>query len=418
MKKSNTLFITIFLIIGYCNNSHAVVQEQNPTNINTVESLSLHSKILQEKREFWVKLPEQYYSNKNENYPVIYILDGVSLQENIITVYNNYWGHFMPHCILVGIRNQNTRKRDLTLSSSDTPATWSPDQKTGGAEKFTEFIASELIPYIDSNYKSSPYRTLIGHSYAGLFTINAFLNHTQLFTNYLAIDPSLHWADQKLVKLAETKLKTGNFKGKSLFMSMASEQLHIFDETVTFENVSKDKTEFTLFSRSILSFSQLAMDNSANGLNFKFQNYPEDLHGTVPLPSMIDGLTFLFEWFQFKSPQKYNNPETTISEIKDLLATQASIYKSHLGYEVPPMVEEMLNGYGYMNLQMGHPDKAKMFFELAIKYYPESANSYDSMADYYQSMNDTKNAITNVKKAYDISQSEYHKTKLIQLQKE
>ena len=121
-----------------------------------------------------------------------------------------------------------------------------------------------------------------------------------------------------------------------------------------------------------------------NELNFDWKIYPEDLHGTVPLPSMQDGLVFLFNWYQFKHPQKYNNPDTSVKEIEELLKAQAEIYLEHFGYSVPPMVEELFNGYGYMNLQMGNPEKSLLFFKKGIQYYPSSASVYDSIADYYE----------------------------------
>ena len=79
---------------------------------------------------------------------------------------------------------------------------------------------------------------------------------------------------------------------------------------ITINNIMEDASEFTLFARSIIEFSQLAKSQNQNGLNFSWKIYQEDLHGTVPLPSMRDGLIYVFKWYQFKSPQKYNNPDT------------------------------------------------------------------------------------------------------------
>ena len=67
---------------------------------------------------------------------------------------------------------------------------------SGGAERFTQFLADELIPTIERTYPTSGHRTLIGHSYAGLFTIHTLIHHPDLFRNYVAIDPSLDWDDQ------------------------------------------------------------------------------------------------------------------------------------------------------------------------------------------------------------------------------
>ena len=130
---------------------------------------------------------------------------------------------------------------------------------------------------------------------------------------------------------------------------------------------------------------------------------------------MRDGLVNLFEWYQFKTPQLYNNPDTSIETIKQLLKKQEEIYTNALGYEFPPMPEEMLNGYGYMNLQMGQPDKALLFFQTNIDYFPNSANAYDSMADYYESKGDKAKALTYVTKAYELSGSEYHKERMEKL---
>ncbi len=378
---------------------------------------SIFSNTLNESRDFWVQLPENFEPDNTEKYAVIYLMDGFSLESTLEAVYGNYWGHYLPHMILVGVSNRNHRTRDLTTSQITMRRGSAFDSETGGAEAFTKFMENELIPYIDNKYPTLAYRTLIGHSYAGLFTINMLVNHKHLFQNYIAIDPSLDWDDQKLLKQAKEKLSTASYQGKSLFVSLAAEQLHMWNEEITMENIMDDTSEFTLFARSIIEFSNYAKSQKQNGLNFSWKVYPEDLHGTVPLPSMSDGLVFLFEWYQFKSPQKYNNPETPIEELVSLLEQQEQIYTEHFGVPTAPMIDEMLNGYGYMNMQMGQPEKAFMFFNMNIKYNPTSANAYDSMAEYYESQNDKENALKYLNKAYELSGDNYYKDRIEALNK-
>ena len=378
---------------------------------------SIFSTSLDENREFWVKLPETYSLNSDQKYPVVYLLDGFSLQNTLETIYDNYWGHYLPHMILVGISNKNNRTRDLTTSQIKTRRGSVVNVETGGATKFTQFIENELIPHIDNTYPTTPYRTIIGHSYAGLFTINMLLNHNYLFNNYIAIDPSLDWDNQKLLKEAKEKMVKENYNGKSLFVSLAAEQLHMWNEEINMLNIMDDTSEFTLFARSIIEFSTFVESQKQNGLSFSWKVYEEDLHGTVPLPSIRDGLVFLFKWYQFKSPQKYNNPETSVEELTELLKKQEQIYSTNFGYSFPPMIEEMLNGYGYMNLQMGQPEKAFMFFKLNIEYFPKSPNAYNSMADYYEAQNDISNAIIFTKKATELSDNEYYKNRILELKK-
>ena len=368
-------------------------------------------------REFWVKFPVNYNPNSNTNYPVVYLLDGFSLKENLEAVYDNYWGHYLPHMILVGISNKTNRKRDLTTSQVKMRRGQTMDEATGGAENFTQFIEKELLPYIDGKYPTTSYRTLIGHSYAGLFTINMLINHKQLFENYIAIDPSLEWDNQKLLKEAKLKLTSDNYQDKSLFVSLAAEQLHMWNEEVTMENIMKDSSEFTLFARSIINFSTFATSQQKSGLNFSWKVYNEDLHGTVPLPTMRDGLVFLFKWYQFKSPQKYNNPKTTVEELAELLKKQEEIYSTHFGYPFPPMIEEMFSGYGYMNLEMGQPEKAFMFFNYNIKYYSNRASAHSSMSDYYEAKGDINNAIKYLSKAFELSGKEEYKKRIKELKR-
>ncbi|MGB1184471.1 MAG: alpha/beta hydrolase-fold protein [Schleiferiaceae bacterium] len=377
---------------------------------------SLFSNTLNESRDFWVRLPDNYQPGNDEKYAVVYLMDGFSLESTLEAVYGNYWGHYLPHMILVGVSNRENRTRDLTTSEMKTRRGSAFHYETGGAETFTRFMEEELIPHIDSTYPTIAYRTLIGHSHAGQFAINMLVNHAHLFQNYIAIDPTLDWDHQKLLKQAKDKFQTGDYEGKSLFVSLAAEMLNMQDESVTMDNVMSDSSEFSLPARSIVEFSQLA--ESQNQLNFAWKAYPEDLHGTVPLPSMRDGLIFLFDWYQFKSPQKYNNPETPVEELVTLLKEQERIYTEHFGVPTAPMVDEMLNGYGYMNLQMGQPEKAFMFFEMNIKQNPNNANAYDSMAEYYESQNDKENALKYLKKAFELSGNDYHKERIEALNKE
>ena len=407
-------YIYLLVLIGsiLMVNQHAIAQttESQTEQFQNRIVDSIFSKTLSESRDFWVRLPDNFQPDNDEKYAVIYLMDGFSLESTLEAVYGNYWGHYLPHMILVGVSNRKKRTRDLTTSQIKMRRGSAFDYETGGAETFTKFMEEELIPYIDSKYPTIAYRTLIGHSHAGQFTINMLVNHAHLFQNYIAIDPTLDWDNQKLLKQAKEKFKTEDYHGKSLFVSLAAEMLHMQNESITIENVMSDTSEFSLPARSILEFSQLA--KSQNQLNFSLKVYHEDLHGTVPLPSIRDGLIFLFKWYQFKSPQKYNNPDTPLEELVSLLKEQEQIYTEHFGVPTAPMIDEMLNGYGYMNMQMGQPKKAFMFFEMNIKYNPTSANAYDSMADYYEAQNDITNALRFVEKAAELSNDQYYKDRI------
>ncbi|MDX1701948.1 MAG: alpha/beta hydrolase-fold protein, partial [Melioribacteraceae bacterium] len=281
MKKYLLICVTIASIFSAVQDISAQSKGIESSAFETAIIDTLYSELLQEHREFWVKFPENYNPNSSAKYPVVYLLDGFSLKKNLEIIYNNYWGHYLPHMILIGISNKTNRTRDLTTSKINRRRGNVMDEDTGGAENFTRFIEKELIPYIDNKYPTTPYRTLIGHSYGGLFTINMLINHKHIFENYIAIDPSIDWDNQKLLKEAKQKLISENYEGKSLFVSLAAEQLHMWNEEITMENIMDDSSEFTLFARSIIDFSTFATTQKQSGLNFSWKVYKEDLHGTV-----------------------------------------------------------------------------------------------------------------------------------------
>ncbi|MGB7785325.1 MAG: alpha/beta hydrolase-fold protein [Salinimicrobium sp.] len=375
---------------------------------------SLFSEVLKESRTIWIQLPAGFSPEEDQKYPVVYILDGEKFLPTVNEVQNYYSGGFTPEMVLVGISNDKNRVRDLTTSTITTKYGRPFTGKNGEAENFRKFIQQELIPFIENKYPVTTYRTLIGHSYGGLFTIFTLLHQPELFANYLAIDPSLDWDDQKLLKEAPKIFADKKYKNKALFMSLSG-QLHLQNPQITIDNVMQDTTGFTLFARSNIGFSNLVKQNAEDGLSFEWKFYPEDLHGTVPLPSIMNGLISLFEWYQMENTEKINSFDTSKEELFSIIKHREKKLKEHFGYAVPAYPEELLNMLGYMNMDMQQPEKAKMYFELAIESYPESANAYDSMADYYEAQGDASNAIKYATKAYELNSDDYYKQRVEEL---
>ena len=404
------LLIGFIILFQQLINAQANQQQQVLQKVGVLDSL--YSKSLKAYRKLYIQLPDNY--DENKKYPVAFILDGEVLLPTVHNVQRFYSGGFTPEMVLVGISNANNRTRDLTTSKIKEYYGRPFNQENGGAENFSAFLETELIPYLENKYPITQFRTLIGHSYGGLFTIYTLIHHPQLFSNYLAIDPSLDWDNQKLIKEAKEKLATQKYKGKSLFMTLNG-QLHLQNPKVTIENVMQDTTNATLFSRSNIAFSTLVKQNKSNGLAFGWKFYPRDLHGTIPFPSIMDGLIFNFEWYQMENTYKINSFDTPKEELFSIIKHREKKLQENFGYSEPPYPEELLTISGYMNMDMEQLDKAKMYFELAIEFYPESANVYDAMADYYERNNDYKKALQFVVKAFEISGEAYHKQRIKEL---
>lgn len=410
-QKLHLLLIAIFSLSTFQLNAqdHTFLQKIGVKD-------SIYSNVLNDYREIHIQLPNSYSPDNNRKYPTIYILDGRVLLPAVNTVHEFYYGGYLPEMVLIAISNNKNRTRDLTPSVITTKYGMPFNEENGQSDNFLKFIKEELIPHIESNYQVTSYRTLIGHSYAGLFTINTLIHHPKLFSNYLAIDPTLYWDDQKLLKQTEDALKHMNFYNKSLFVSLGG-QLHMQNSEITIDNVMEDTSDYTLFARSIIQLSNLVKNNNDSGLEFDWKFYPKDLHGTVPLPSILDGLKSLFQWYEMEHMDKFNSPETSKDTLLEIVNYRANKLQSRFGYAIPPYPEDLFNGLGYMYMQMEKKDKSKLFFELGIKYYPKSDNMYDSMAEFYEAENDFKSALEFTKKAYSINKSDYYKGRVESLQK-
>ena len=355
---------------------------------------SVNSAILKEKRTVWIYLPDGYATSK-ARYPVIYLLDAewnfaafTGMVHELSEVIGNT---VYPQCIVVSIPNTD-RTRDLT----PTHASVGPDgrymygtETSGGGENFTVFLQKELMPHIDSAYRTAPYKILVGHSFGGLTAMNIFINHTDLFNSYLVIDPSMWWDSRKLLHQTQEVLKQRRFDGKSLYLAIANTMTFGLDTA----SVQRDTSfGFGGHIRSILALKNALQAAKGNGLNWSYKYYNSEYHGSLPLIAEYDGLHFLLNFYDF--PPGYTGAMTDKNALKDLAKYISDHYadiSKHFGYTVMPS-QELLNGTAYYMLSSGFADKAYALLSVDIKTYPNSPDAYDSMGDYYASQKDNVKA--------------------------
>ena len=145
---------------------------------------SIHSTILAEDRPYFVYAPPL---TPNSRWPVIIVLDGDAHFHHLtgVTSFLAANGR-MPQAYVVAVPNTTDRTHDLTPITRDTAF-----PTAGGADRMLSFLVDELLPEIDRRYATIPYRVLVGHSFGGLFALNAWLSRPEAFQAYVAISPSL-----------------------------------------------------------------------------------------------------------------------------------------------------------------------------------------------------------------------------------
>ncbi|HWZ16866.1 MAG TPA: alpha/beta hydrolase-fold protein [Mucilaginibacter sp.] len=258
----------------------------------------IYSGILGEARRIRIFLPAGYNKaalNKQQ-YPVIYLFDGDALSAEVIKGLThlrqqNPDAH-CPEMIVVAVSNTD-RASDFTPTiSSIGPEGDELDmlKNSGGSENFIGFIEKELIPYIESIYPTSPYKTLMGYSLGGLTVINILITRTKMFDAYAAIDPSMWWDNRIVLNDAAAKFEGGNFTGTSLFLGVANTMPIGMDIT----QAKGDTTGSTNHIRSLLKLIDILGSNPGNGLRWQHKYYPDKDHDSVVPPGIYDALHFLF----------------------------------------------------------------------------------------------------------------------------
>jgi tetratricopeptide (TPR) repeat protein len=226
----------------------------------------------------------------------------------------------------------------------------------------------------------------------------------------VAIDPSMWWDKQKLLKETQLALANNNYKGKALYLGIANTMLEGMDTG----RVKLDTTDGTMHIRSILKLRDyLAQNKDKNGLKFSYNYYGNDNHGSVPMITEYDALHAIFDFYKL---QIQNNHffDSTFS-MDSMLEEHYKNISAQFGYTVKPP-EDMINELAYNFLQQKQLGKAGHLFALNVANYPESFNVYDSQGDFYAAKNDKPDAITCYKKALSIKENPDTKKKLDKLE--
>jgi predicted alpha/beta superfamily hydrolase len=232
---------------------------------------TLWSKVLGEERSFLVYLPVGYGSQSGA-LPVVYRLDGEGVEPGDPVPVSAGTGPDteMPEVIVVSIPNTD-RTRDM--SPIKTSFCQNP-----GADRFMDFLSSELIPHIDRSFRVAPFRILCGQSYSAVFTLYVLLDKPSLFNGYIAISLYFPECKEYLMNRAIRALEDETFDDRYLFIARGA---------LDFQYNKDNKTE-----RAIAELLEIVREKDPVGLKWHYEVYED--HGHCPEPSYADGLRWNF----------------------------------------------------------------------------------------------------------------------------
>jgi predicted alpha/beta superfamily hydrolase len=255
--KSLKLVITTILL--FICSTIAFGQKLAPKERILTPDHTIFSKIRGRDYQLYLSFPKNYSTKDTITYPVLYSLDGMYTFP-VIKGIRPFFERDTEDFILVGVNASNFKYRNEDYTTS--VATFDEERnekrnatksafKTGGAAEFLKAMKTEIIPFVDKNYKTNADRGIHGGSLGGLFAAYCLVNSDGYFTRFSISSPSLWWDNEKLLNqavaqftenktwdLPQTKvyISVGGLEGKTMVPTMMKFSKYL--ENSNYENIN------------------------------------------------------------------------------------------------------------------------------------------------------------------------------------
>lgn len=334
---------------------------------------TIHSQKLNEDREITISLPFSYAQNKTKKYPLLIILDGDYLLDPFegALKYGAYWDD-MPEVIIVGItQNQkNERESDCTIDQE----TGLPQEK---GEAFFEFIGQELLPYLQKNYRTAPFKIIAGHDVTAGFLNFYLYKENPLFNGYISLSPDL---------------ATGMEENIPARLALAKQPLFYYHSTADGDLKSTQK--------QIIRMDSLAKEMKNPNVNYRFDNFIGDSHYSLVIQSIPKVLYQFFSVYQPISIPEYNDKIAVLpSGYVDYLIKKYEVVEKVLGLKATIRINDF-QAIEAAILQNKAYDELKDLSGLANKNYPKSMLADYELALMFEKKEDFKSALKSYQVAY------------------
>lgn len=316
---------------------------------SNTRTVRLASAALGETRVLHVSVPPNYKLAR-QRYPVVILLDGQAkpfFDLTVATVGYNLTGDVhdfaMPAQIVVGVE-QGDRGADLARNDV----------------AFNRFLTDELVPYLDREYRTLPYRTLIGHSLGGRFVLASLCRAPVTFAARIAISPSVSDSLVAAVRGCAAAPTTSS-SVRQLVMSAGGLETRIV------AGVEKLSAHF----RDSLSAQWRSTQVDGAGLG----------HTETPFYTIPDGLRFVFatEFWEIDRTSADSLLQRR-GDAQRVLDAALAVVSARVGFRVPASskwMAEVVRGY----LAQSKAELAVAAAQRMIAEYPEELLGYALLAD-------------------------------------
>lgn len=190
-----------------------------------------------------------------------------------------------PVVIGVGYAGETTRESYRTNRTRDYTPIHSPSggygasyqASSGGGPAFARFLREEVLPWAAKAHGATGPRVLVGHSYGGLFACWMLVEHPGTFDGFVAVSPSLWYADRFLLGRARASLAARKDLPVSAYLAVGSRE----------GNAERDMQEDLRSLHALLSSAPLP------GLRTRVEVLPDETHDSVFPGAVSNGLRFV-----------------------------------------------------------------------------------------------------------------------------
>jgi predicted alpha/beta superfamily hydrolase len=259
-------------------------------------TVNIKSHYNQEDYNLFIRVPNDY-GIENKSYPILVALDPNFLFSSLYginSVAQNYIicgiGHDgVDFCDLP--QKERSNISEIARSRDFLPFGLDPNifiegapkdlvdrilQCTGRANDFVLFIKNQIIPFLESNFRTSHGHTILGHSFGGVFACFALLNYPEIFSNYIAISPILDSRYYAQKEMFGNHYEFSNGRKSNVYIAIGS----LEDDDRTTNYLQKLEKE----CRKITDHKQIIG---------KFELVQGEDHVSVALSGMLRGFRFI-----------------------------------------------------------------------------------------------------------------------------
>ena len=197
--------------------------------IATVGSVTIQSQVLDQRREILTYTPYFYDETELTEFDVIYVFDAQHRESFDLVHASIPFLTDSRHFIVIGVTSPAMEELEYYRNNDMLPAPRSVAMEdylvadNPNADNFLRFVQGEVMPAIDSMFRTTGRRIAIGHSLSASLVLSTLVSHPQLFDAYIAISPNFAYDNDRLAEEIAGLDFTSVTTDKFIYLSHADE---------------------------------------------------------------------------------------------------------------------------------------------------------------------------------------------------